>query len=112
VFMARRMTRTYDAVDAGRGRVLANIREIPIAAEHQAVELLESANRALIGGLIGISGPGEHLLGCPVGSGKIGLAFYAGINAVVAAEERGIKIKNLPISALMDYSIMDELSPG
>jgi repressor of nif and glnA expression len=112
VFMARRMTRAYDAVDVGRGRVLANVREIPIAAEHQAVELLESANRALISGLIGISGPGEPLLGCPVGSGKIGLAFYAGINAAVAAEERGIEIKNLPISALMDYSIMDELPPG
>lgn len=112
VFMARRMTRAFDAVITGRGRVLANVREIPTAAGDRAIELLKLAREAELGGLIGISGPGEPLLGCPVSSGKIALAFYAGINAAVAAEEQGIRVKNLPISALMDYSVMDELQPG
>jgi len=112
VFMARRMTRIWDAVDTGRGRVLANVREIPIAAQSQGIELLDNAKSAEIGGLFGISGPGQPILGCPVGSGKVGLAFFAGVNATVAVEELGMEIKNLPISALMDCSTMNELSPG
>jgi repressor of nif and glnA expression len=43
-------------------------------------------------------------MGCPVGSGKIGIAFCAGVNGPVAAEEMGVKIKTSPISMLIDYS--------
>ena len=54
--------------------------------------------------------PGEPLLGCPVDSGKIGIAFYAGVNGAVAAEELGIRINTAPISALVDYSKIDGVS--
>jgi len=44
-----------------------------------------------------------------VGTGKIGIALYAGVNGLVAAEELGAKIKTAPISILMDYSKTHEL---
>jgi repressor of nif and glnA expression len=109
VFMARRVTHVVDAVERGSGKILANVREVPVAAAELAMSLLEQSKDAGLGGLIELGGQGEPLLGCPIGSGKIGIAFCAGVNGAVAAEETGIKIKTIPISALVDYSRTTEL---
>lgn len=109
VFMARRMTRIADAVHKGSGRVLANVREIPIAAADFAERLMEQSKAAGMCGLIRAGGPGEPNLGCPVSSGKIGIALYAGVNAAAAAEEMGLRIRTMPISAMVDYGRMREL---
>jgi hypothetical protein len=109
VLMARRVTRVVDAVERGSGKILANVREVPVAAAELAMSLLEQSRDAGLGGLIELGGQGEPLLGCPIGSGKIGIAFCAGVNGAVAAEEMGIRIKTIPISALVDYSRTTEL---
>lgn len=109
VFMTRRVTHVVDAVERGSGKILANVREVPVAAAELAVSLLEQSKDAGLGGLIELGGQGEPLLGCPIGSGKIGIAFCAGVNGAVAAEETGIRIKTVPISALVDYSRTTEL---
>jgi repressor of nif and glnA expression len=109
VFMARKMTRIADAVYNGSGRVLANVREIPIAAAGLARRLLERSKIEGIDGLIRISEAGQPNLGCPVGQGRISIALYAGINGPEAVKESGIKIKNNPLSTLLDYSKMREL---
>jgi len=109
IFMARRVTHVVDAVERGSGKILANVREVPVAAAELAVSLLEQSRDAGLGGLIELGGQGEPLLGCPIGSGKIGIAFCAGVNGAVAAEEMGIRIKTIPISALVDYSRTTEL---
>lgn len=112
VFMARRVTRVTDAIYGGSGRLLANVREIPLAAAEPAEQLLIQAKSRDLCGLIEIGRPGESLLGCPVSPGRLGIAFYAGVNGAVAVEEMGIKIKTLPISALVDYGRMKELKSG
>ena len=109
VLMARRVTRVVDAVERGSGKILANVREVPVAAAELAMSLLEQSRDAGLGGLIELGGQGEPLLGCPISSGKIGIAFCAGVNGAVAAEEMGIRIKTIPISALVDYSRTTEL---
>jgi HTH-type transcriptional regulator, global nitrogen regulator NrpRI len=110
VFMGRRVTRVADAIFKGNGTVLANVREVPVAAATLVRALLDDARNAGLCGLIKIGEPSEPVLGCPVGSGKIGIAFYAGVNGVVAAEELGIKIKTAPISILIDYAKTHELT--
>jgi len=110
VFIARKMTRITDAVGIGAGRVLANVREVPIAAADLAKSLLKRSKMAGIDGLIGMSEMGQPNLGCPAGQGKISIALYAGINGPVAAEESGIRVKNIPISMLLDYGKMRDLS--
>jgi hypothetical protein len=109
VFMARRVTRAADAIFKGRGRLLANVREVPLAAAEHARELLSQARSRGLCGLIEIGMPGEPILGCPISSGRQGIAIYAGVNGIAAAEEMGIKIKTLPISALVDFARMREL---
>lgn len=109
VFMARRMTRVADAVHKGSGRVLANVREIPVAAADFAERLMKQSNAAGMCGLIRTGEPGEPNLGCPVSAGKIGIALCAGVNAATAAEEMGMGIRTVPISAMVDYGLMREL---
>ncbi len=109
VFMGRRVTSVADAVFKGSGTVLANVREVPVAAATLVRALLEEFLNAGLGGLIKIGEQSEPVLGCPVGSGKVSIAFYAGVNGAVAAEELGVKIKTAPISILVDYSKTHEL---
>jgi len=109
VFMGRRVTRVADAAFKGDGAVLANVREVPVAAEASVRDLLAEAASAGLGGLIEMGEPSRPVLGCPVGTGKIGIACYAGVNSVAAAEEAGISIKTSPISAVIDYAKTREL---
>jgi repressor of nif and glnA expression len=109
VFMGRRVTRVADATLKGTGAVLANVREVPVAAAKSIRELLAGAELADLQGLIEIGEPSEPVLGCPVGTGKVGIAYYAGVNGVVAAEEMGANIKTSPISVLIDFSRTREL---
>jgi len=109
VFMGRKVTSVADAISNGSGTVLANVREVPVAASSLVRALLDEAEKAGLDGLIKIGEPSEPILSCPVGSGKIGIAFYAGVNGVVAAEESGIVMKTAPISILIDYAKTREL---
>ena len=110
VLMSRKTTRVGEAVKAGNGSLLANLREIPVAATDQARDLLERAKSAGIDGIMRMSDPGEPNMGCPVSAGKVGITFSAGVNAVVAAEELGIDIRTIPLSSIQDYDRMKELS--
>ncbi len=109
IFMARKMTSVASSTYNGTGKILANVREVPLAAADLADNLIKQLKSAGLRGLIKISAPGEPNLGCPIGSGKIGITLCAGVNAVVAAEEQGIGISTMPISAIVDYSKMREL---
>ena len=109
IFMARKTARVNAAVKTGNGMVLANMRDIPLAAVDLARAALEEAKSAGIDGLLKVSEPGEPNMGCPVAPGKVGIALCAGVNAAVALEEAGIPIKTSPISALADYSKMREI---
>ncbi len=109
VFMARKVTSVDDAVTKGSGRVLANVREVPIAATEMVRSILDQFVAADFGGLIGIGEAGEPILGCPISSGKVGIAYYAGVNSILAAEELGFRIWTEPISILVDYSRLTQL---
>lgn len=106
VFSSRKVTRISEALRGLPGRILANVREVPVSAGCDAKGLIEQCKGAGIGGIIKISEPGEAILGCPVSQGKIGIALCAGVNAAVAASESGVDIKTSPISTIVDYSRM------
>jgi repressor of nif and glnA expression len=110
IFMTRKMTYIAGAVYKGNGKVLTNIREIPMTSIDNARKLLGQARSSGLDGIIRMGIPGEPILGCPVGAGKIGIAICAGVNGPVAAEEKGVRIKTTPISTLVEYSIMKELT--
>ncbi|HEY9246678.1 MAG TPA: NrpR regulatory domain-containing protein, partial [Candidatus Methanoperedens sp.] len=103
IFISRKMTRVLDTVDKGSGKLLANLREIPASALSEAEKLLESVMRYRIGGIARVGEPGFPVFNAPVDKGKVGVVVYAGVNAMAAVEETGIKVNTYPISTVMDF---------
>lgn len=108
VFAARRLTSIVSVVERGDGRVLANLREIPMAARAHAEEVLNTAKDRGFSGLIAVGKPNEPLYGLPINMGMVGIAMMGGINPVVALEEAGIRAESSAIEGLLNKK---ELAP-
>ena len=104
IFISKKMTRVLEAVDTGSGRLLANLREIPVSSVREAQKVLKSAMSIGIADITQIGEPGMSVLKAPVDSGKVGVVVYAGTNIMAAVEESGINVKTFPISTIMDFN--------
>ncbi|KCZ72954.1 hypothetical protein ANME2D_00012 [Candidatus Methanoperedens nitroreducens] len=109
VFISRKMTRVMDAVNTGAGKLLANAREIPASALTEAEKILQSIIDARVGGIAQIGEPGMSVLKAPVDTGKVGVVVYAGVNAMAAVEETGIRVNTYPISTITDFKELKKL---
>ncbi len=109
IFISRKMTRVMDAVNTGTGKLLANLREIPASALPEAEKVLRSITNFRIGGITEIGKPGKSVLDAPVDNGKVGVVVYAGVNAMAAVEEMGIKVNTYPISTVVDFKELKKL---
>ena len=109
IFISKKMTRVMDAVDMGTGKLLANLREIPASALPEAEKVLQSIADSRIGGITEIGKPGKSVLNAPVDAGKVGVVVYAGVNAMAAVEEMGIKVNTYPISTIVDFKELKKL---
>jgi repressor of nif and glnA expression len=109
VFISKKMTRVLDAVDTGSGKLLANLREIPASALSEAEKVLKSIMDVRIGSIAEIGKPGKSVFDAPVETGKVGVAAYAGVNAVAAVEEMGIRIETYPVSTIIDFNELKKL---
>ncbi len=109
IFMSKKMTGVLPAVDTGSGRLLANMREIPMAAVSEAEKILGTVMDTRIGGIVEIGEPGRSVLNAPVDAGKVGVVVYAGTNAMAAVEESGINVTTYPISTVIDFKELKKL---
>ncbi len=109
IFISKKLTHVLDSVNTGSGKLLANLREIPAGALFEAEALLRSITDARIGGVAEIGKPGMPVLNGPVESGNVGIAVYAGVNAMAAVEESGIKVTTYPISTIIDFKELKKL---
>lgn len=109
IFISKKMTRVLDAVETGSGRLLANLREIPASSVLEASKVLELVTDAGIASIAEIGKPGKSVLNAPVDAGKVGVVVYAGVNAVAAVEETGIKVETHPISTIIDFRELKKL---
>nr|QNO43826.1 global nitrogen regulator NrpRI [Methanosarcinales archaeon ANME-2c ERB4]QNO44640.1 global nitrogen regulator NrpRI [Methanosarcinales archaeon ANME-2c ERB4] len=104
IFISRSMTSVLEIVKTGSGLLLANVREVPDSARDESLRIL---NRAMDAGIIDryeIGDPGSPVLGVPVNSGMTGISVSAGLNAIAAVQEVGIKVTVEPVAAVMNYS--------
>lgn len=107
IFVSKNMTLVREAVKTGYGSVLANYREIPIAAKEKVKEVVEEAKNSNINGVIGIME--DSALGIKIDPEKIGIPIFVGVNGLVAAEESGVFIDNYPVSSLVRYNDLKEI---
>jgi len=93
IFLAKNMTEIAGAI-RGKGRVLANYREVPGVAKDAIEGVLSDLSLIGIGGWV-------HTLH--------GVVMYAGINGIAYIEENGIKTDTKPNATLLPFKSLMEL---
>jgi repressor of nif and glnA expression len=109
IFTARKMTSIMKLLETGSGRVLANVREIPIIARFNTMKTLEVMKDAGISGVFSDCPRARPLYGVPIALGKCGVASYSGINPFAALGEAGIKARIMPLAAVMNIKELKKL---
>ena len=103
IFIRARMTSVREVARSGRGRVLANFREIPAVCRPVAEEVISRLGKVRLGGLLLMGNTSEAVFEIPVEPNKIGMILLGGLNPVAAAEEAGIEAENHAMSTVMEY---------
>ena len=109
IFTARKMTSILKVLETGNGRLLANVREVPITARYNTIKTLESLKDAGISGVFSDCQRIRPLYGVPIALGKCGVASYSGINPFAALGEAGIKARIMPLAAVMNLKELKNL---
>jgi HTH-type transcriptional regulator, global nitrogen regulator NrpRI len=109
IFTAKKMTSILKLLETGSGRVLANVREIPVTARFNTMKTLEVMKDAGINGVFSDCQRMRPLYGVPIALGKCGVASYSGINPFAALGEAGIKIRVMPLAAVMNIKELKNL---
>jgi repressor of nif and glnA expression len=94
-------------INTGSGKVLASVREVPMAARTQLENLLSDLMDGEFKGILEVGEPNSDLLEMPVNRGHIGVAIIGGINSMAAVKESGIEIQTSAMSGLADIRDMD-----
>lgn len=109
VFASKRMTSYLDVLERGSGRILANLRDIPVSARAEAIETIDRAKEKNLNGVLDIGAPAEALFGLPVEVNRVGIVVVGGINPAIAVEEKGIEIETKPLEEILDISEMQHI---
>jgi len=107
-FIRARMTSVRDVIDEGEGRILGNFREIPALSKDLAERIVRDIRSAGIDGVLAIGKVSEPVCEVPVDLNKVGMILMGGLNPVCCAQEAGVDVENLAMSAVVEF---DELRP-
>ncbi|MCG7850064.1 MAG: NrpR regulatory domain-containing protein [ANME-2 cluster archaeon] len=109
IFLSKQMTDVTSIMEHGSGLLLGNLREAPIIAYENIMNIISKLNNADIGGVIGHIHAGDTVLSAPITPGRIGIPIYAGVNPLAAVVEKGFEVSTYPVNSIMDYEDMDEI---
>ncbi len=107
-FIRARMTSVRDVIAEGEGRILANFREIPALSKDLAERIVKALRDSGIDGVLAIGKVSEPVCEVPVDLNKVGMILAGGLNPVCCAQEAGIDVENLAMSAVIEFG---ELRP-
>ncbi|MBP2029840.1 repressor of nif and glnA expression [Methanohalophilus levihalophilus] len=103
IFLIRQPTSVLDVLEKGSGRILANMRTIPVSAAERAQGVLESLAKSEVGGMFEIGGENGNVYGAPVDTDMSGVVVAVGVNSIAAVGEAGIPVNTDPVSTIMKY---------
>ncbi|KXA99428.1 hypothetical protein AKJ42_03225 [candidate division MSBL1 archaeon SCGC-AAA261C02] len=109
VFASKKMTSYLNVIKVGSGRILANLREVPIVARAPAQDIVNQAKGRELDGVMVVGGSGEPLYGLPVDVNRVGIVIVGGINPITAAEESGIAIETKTMETTLDIGEMEHI---
>jgi len=102
-YIRARMTSVREAAKTGKGRILANYREIPAPSRTLVAEKMAGMKEAGIGGVYRLGNTSESICQIPVGPNRVGIVFLGGLNALAAVSEAGIEVENNSESGVIDF---------
>lgn len=112
VLMSQELTSVTRMIDTGSGKILANLREAPMASRDKIEQVLDSLVEAGFSCILEVGEPNNDVLGIQVGRDKIGIVVIGGTNPMALVQEHGIDINTQEMSVLLDVEEMvhiDEL---
>ncbi len=109
VFMSQELTSVAEMVNTGSGKILANLREAPMAARDRIEERLDALVEAGFSCILEVGEPNSDILGIQVGRDKMGIAVIGGTNPMALVQEHGIDIHTQEMSRLLDIEEMSHI---
>ncbi|MBN1643253.1 MAG: DUF128 domain-containing protein [Dehalococcoidales bacterium] len=98
------MTSVRETAGTGKGRILANFREIPAPARTLVSEKIAQMKECGISGVYRLGNTSESICQMPVGLNRVGMVFLGGLNPMAAVTESGIEVDNNSESGLIEFS--------
>jgi len=102
-YIRARMTNVREAAKTGRGRILANFREIPAPSRALVSEKITDMKEAGINGVYRLGNTSESICQIPGRLNRVGMVFLGGLNPMAAVAEAGIPVENNSESGLIDF---------
>ena len=109
VLMSQELTSVTEMVNTGSGKILANLREAPMAARDRIEQVLDSLVEAWFSCILEVGEPNSDILGVQVGRDKLGIAVIGGTNPMALVQEHGININTQEMSILIDLEEMTHI---
>ena len=112
VLMSQELTSVTGMINTGSGKILANLREAPMAARDKIEQVLDSLVEAGFSCILEVGEPNNDVLGIQVGRDKLGIVVIGGTNPMALVQEHNIEINTQEMSVLLDIEEMvhiDEL---
>ena len=110
ILMSQHLTSVTKTTETGSGKILANLREVPLVAKEHAEIVLDELKKAEIDGVIKIGDPNSDAFGLSVGRDHIGIVVLGGTNPLAAIKEAGINMRTNAISNLVDISELGKMA--
>jgi len=112
VLMSQELTSVTGMINTGSGKILANLREAPMAARDKIEQVLDSLVEAGFSCILEVGEPNNDVLGIQVGRDKLGIVVIGGTNPMALVQEHDIEINTQEMSVLLGIEEMvhiDEL---
>lgn len=109
VLMSQELTSVTEMMNTGSGKILANLREAPMAARDRIEQVLDSIVEAGFSCILEVGEPNSDILGVQVGRDKIGIAVIGGTNPMAVVQEHDIEINTQEMSILLDIEEMKHI---
>jgi len=105
--MSQELTSVTDVGSTGSGKILANVRVVPMHARERVEGVLETLKSANFDSILFVGEPNTEVLGVPIERDHIGIVAIGGTNPMAAVQEQGIPIRTQALSELIDIDEME-----
>jgi len=109
VLMSQELTSVAEMINTGSGKILANMREVPLSSRDKIESVLDKLVEAGFSCILEVGEPNNDILGIQVGRDKIGIVIIGGTNPMALVQEHGIPINTQEMSVLIDIEEMSHI---